>query len=250
MQDLWVITGTSRGLGRSLADVLAADSKNDVVEMGRGLSGKNGSNTALEADFSDLVSLESAFAKLADYVRAKGDRAFARATLINNAGVVVPVARFDRIEPSLLAQNVMVNLTAPILATRAFVLATANSAPTRMVLNVSSGAAKRAVQGWTAYCSAKAGLEMATRVMAAEAAQWDPSLTICSLAPGVVDTPMQTQVRGFSAEDFPERERFQQMKETGTLRDAKSVAQDIISLVNTGRLANGGNHDLRELNNA
>jgi len=245
--NLYVVTGTSKGLGRALADVLAADEQNDVIEISRGLSGKNGRSTALEADFTSLSSIESAFSALISLVDGKR---FERAVLLNNAGMLLPVARFDRLDAKTLAENIAVNLTAPILAARAFVNATATVATSRLVINVSSGAARRAVRGWTAYCSAKAGLEMATRVMAAEAAEFDLQLAICSLAPGVVDTPMQAQVRSVRAEDFPELERFQQMKQTGALREPTAVARDIISLVNSGRLANGGNYDIRELLNA
>jgi hypothetical protein len=74
-------------------------------------------------------------------------------------------------------------------------------------------------------------------------------MVVCSLAPGVVDTPMQATIRGVAENLFPERARFRQLKESGALRDATAVAHDIISLLNTERLANGGNYDIRELLN-
>ena len=242
--NLYVVTGTTKGLGHALAAELGADANNMVVEMGRGVSGKNGPNTFIHADFGDVVSTESALNALGTLLEGKQ---FHRAVLINNAGVVNPVSRFDLIDAQSLQNNMTVNVVAPMLTTKAFANHTRGKADSRLVVNISSGAAKRAVRGWAAYCTAKAGLEMATRVMAEETREADPSLSICSLAPGVVDTPMQAVIREATLESFPERERFRQMKETGGLRDALAVARDIISLCNTERLANGGNYDIREL---
>ncbi len=249
--NLFVVTGTSRGLGRALADELALNTQNMVVEMGRGISGKIGSNTLLEADFADMRSVESAFNSLALLLDGMQ---FEFAALINNAGVVLPVARFEFLDATSLGNNFTVNLTAPIVATSAFAKITRHIAKKRLVVGISSGAAKRAVRGWTAYCAAKSALEMATRVMAEEARESDPSLAICTLAPGVVDTAMQTTIRSISADAFPDVARFRDMKESGALRDATAVARDIISLLHPPsgqeRLLNGGNYDIRELSHA
>ena len=101
--------------------------------------------------------------------------------------------------------------------------------------------------GWSAYCAAKAALEMATRVAALEASTSDPSLTICSLAPGVVDTDMQGLIRGTSEKEFPDVARFRAMKADGVLRDAHDVSREIVALIAANRLTNGGNFDIREL---
>jgi benzil reductase ((S)-benzoin forming) len=242
--NLYLVTGTTKGLGEALAAELGADTNNMVVEIARGVSGKNGPNTFIHADFGDVVSTENALKALGTLLEGKQ---FHRAVLINNAGVVNPVARFDLIDAQSLQNNMTVNVVAPMLTTKAFANHTRGKADSRLVVNISSGAARRAVRGWAAYCAAKAGLEMATRVMAEEVRESDPTLSICSLAPGVVDTPMQAVIREATLESFPERGRFRQMKETGGLRDALAVARDIISLCNTERLANGGNYDIREL---
>ena len=247
MNDLYVVTGTSKGLGRALADELAKNDNNIVIEMGRAFSGKYPPNAFMEADFSNLLSIEDAFIKLSAHISGQ---TFARATLINNAGVVTPVERFDRLPTAALANNIAVNLTAPMVATREFATRTRECARERLIVGISSGAAKRPIRGWSAYCAAKAGLEMASRVMAEESSESDPTLTICTLAPGVVDTPMQAQVRNASAEAFPEVSRFRDMKENGVLRHANVVARDIISLLTPpgrNKLQHGGNHDIREL---
>lgn len=249
--NLYVITGTSRGLGRALADELAGNAENFVVEMGRATPAQNARNTLLEADFADKNSVTRAFAALGVLLQG---RHFSFAALINNAGVVLPVARFDALDPAALEINFAVNVTAPILAAGAFATLTRGMADQRLIVGISSGAAKRAVRGWTAYCAAKCALEMATRVMAAEAEASDPGLVICTLAPGVIDTGMQSAIRAIPEGAFPEVARFREMKESGALRDATAVARDIISVLQptTGQaiLLNGGNHDIREINHA
>ena len=244
---LFVVTGTSKGLGRALADGLATDAQNTVVEISRGVWAKNARNTALQADFGHLDEVTAAFAALAQQIAGKH---FATATLINNAAVVGPVARFDQVDAHELAHGMTVNLVAPIVATQGFANATRGVADQRLVVNISSGAAKRVIRGSTAYCAAKAGLEMATRVAAEEAREFDPSLAVVSLAPGIIDTPMQAALRSSPAERFPDRARFEGMKTSGALRDAPDVAHDIIQLLQSNRLANGGNYDIRELLNA
>ena len=241
--NLVIVTGTTNGIGAALRDVLAADANNLVITLSRAdTMAKPPFNVKL--DVSDIAAIEPAFSAIATLI---GKQHFERAALINNAGVVLPVGAFDQIGAADTGSNLMVNLVAPMILSRLFALATRPLATRRLIVNISSGAAKRAIAGWSAYCAAKAGLEMATRVAALEASANDPLLSICSLAPGVVDTQMQAVVRGTSETDFPDVARFRAMKADGVLRDAHDVAKEIAGLIAGDRLTNGGNFDLREL---
>lgn len=246
---LYVITGTTKGIGAALVQCLRDGDENMVIEISRGLAGRaashsNAANAFIDADFGDVAALDVALQSLPTLI---GARTFTHAYLVNNAGVVNPVDRFDRLEAADLARNITVNVTAPILIAKAFANATRGRAAKRMIVNISSGAAKRPVVGWTAYCTAKAGLEMATRAMAQDAATDKSELIICSLAPGVVDTPMQAVIRETTLDAFPDRERFRAMKHDGVLRGADAVAQDIIKLLDSNKFTNGGNYDIREI---
>lgn len=244
--NLYLITGTTKGLGAALHERLAHDTENLVIGLSRAatsLKSVDGPQNEF-VDLADIASIEPAFAACeATFHGMK----FERAVLINNAGLVVPFGGFDTLDAIETAKNINVNLTAPMVLTRLFANATRGCASQRLVVNISSGAAKRPLAGWSAYCAAKAGLEMATRAAALEAAVRDPSLAICSLAPGVVDTPMQAQVRGATAEQFPDVARFRAMKLDGALRPAEDVASDIVKLIKENKLSNGGNFDIREL---
>ena len=259
MMNLAIVTGTTKGIGAALRDVLAADKKNFVITLSRAATSttsRAATTTTSRApaiaiapanvylDVSDLGAIESAFAALTGHI---GGQHFDRAVLINNAGVVSPVGAFDQISAAETGNNLMVNVAAPMILARLFALATRGIAARRLIVNISSGAARRAVPGWSAYCAAKAGLEMATRVAALEAETNDPTLAICSLAPGAVDTEMQGLIRGTSEKTFPDVARFRAMKTEGVLRDAHDVAREIVALIAANKLTNGGNFDIREL---
>ncbi len=119
--------------------------------------------------------------------------------------------------------------------------------PVRRIVNISSGAARRPIFGWGAYCAAKAGLDMASRVAQLEAATRGHPVEVSSLAPGVIDTGMQETVRGASPEDFVDVERFRAMKTEGTLRSAADVAADILRLEAAGKLQGDAIQDLRQI---
>lgn len=238
--NLYILTGTTKGLGAALRDELQADGANLVICLSRGTA-QSAAPVNVSLDVGDSAAIAPAFSHILPLIEG---RKFDRAVLINNAGVVAPVGRFDALDATETANNIAVNLTAPMILTRLFANATRALATHRLVINISSGAARRAIAGWSAYCAAKAGLEMATRVAALEA---EEGLAICSLAPGVIDTPMQAQVRSASDAQFPDVERFRTMKADGTLRPADDVARDIIRLIGGGKLTNGGNFDIREM---
>ena len=234
--NLYVVTGTTRGLGAALAAQLAAEDGNDLVTMSR-------SGATLEADFADPAATHSACDRLE--ARLHGKR-YERAVLINNAGVVSPVGPLDVVDPRELERNLQVNLIAPMLLMRAFLRAT-DAVPQRRIINISSGAGRRAIFGWSAYCAAKAGLDMASRVVAAECEARGMAVEVVSLAPGVIDTGMQEVVRGASPERFADVERFRAMKEQGVLRPATDVAADILRLERSGALKGEAVQDLRTI---
>lgn len=242
--NLYVVTGTSRGLGEALARLIARDPANELIAIAR----RPGSGIAravhIAADLADARAVEQACVQLA--ARVKG-RQYEKAVLVNNAGVVQPVAPLERTDAGELERNLVVNLVAPMILMRGFLNATAEGARLRRIINISSGAGRRPVSGWSAYCAAKAGLDMATRVVALEAESRGLAIEAVSLAPGVIDTGMQEGVRTVDARDFADVERFRKMKEDGTLRPADDVAADILRAEAGGRLAASPVADLREL---
>jgi benzil reductase ((S)-benzoin forming) len=234
--DLYILTGPSRGLGAALAERLRARADTRLVTIGR-------RDADIVADLAIAGEAQRAGEALEPVLAG---HAYAKAVLLNNAGVVDPVGPLDGADPEALVRNLAVNLTAPMLLMRAFLRATA-AVPLRRIINISSGAGRRPIFGWSAYCAAKAGLDMASRVVAEEARTRGHAVEVTSLAPGVIDTPMQAVVRSASQEAFRDVARFRAMKAEGVLRSPRDVADDILRVETAGRLGSETVQDLREL---
>ena len=242
--DLYIVTGHTRGLGHALVAQLGDEPDIELIGLGRSPDGPIPGGAQLFADLADPRAIEAAFDRVEERLRGKR---FAKAVLVNNAGVISPVGMVDRVPAEELERALAVNFTAPILLSRRFLLATETSAKLRRVINISSGAGRRPIFGWGAYCAAKAGMDMVSRVAALEAQTARTGVEVVSLAPGVIDTPMQGVVRSASPEEFVDVERFRQMKAAGELRDPADVAADILRLERSGKLFAEPVADLRTL---
>lgn len=240
---LYIVTGTTRGLGAAFAARIAADRGNELIAFARAPDGAVPGGWRVEADLADSAALARACERAAARMRGKRH---AKAVLINNAGIVSPVGPLDQVDAAELERSLAVNLLAPMLLMRWFLGATAE-VPLRRIINISSGAARRPIFGWGAYCSAKAGLDMASRTVALECEARGLAVEVVSLAPGVIDTPMQGLVREAPPERFPDVERFRAMKAEGALRPAEDVAGDILRLEAAGSLRGEAVRDLREI---
>ena len=154
--------------------------------------------------------------------------------LVNNAGMAEPLGPIATLAAGDVATTVNVNLTSAFVFTSRFLEATAPLDADRRVLNISSGLARRPMDGSAAYCASKAGLDMLTRCINSE--PHDPARATrkaisVALAPGVVDTDMQGVLRGRDRAAFPEGERFAAFKAEGQLASAADVAKKIAAVL-------------------
>lgn len=241
--NLYIVTGTTRGLGAALAARIAADPGNEIIAFARAADGPVPGGHRLRADLASSAELAGACERAEALFRGK---AYGKAVLINNAGVIAPVGPLDEVDAVELERSLAVNLVAPMLLMRWFIRATAAVA-LRRIINISSGAGRRPIFGWSAYCAAKAALDMASRTVALECESRALAVEVVSLAPGVVDTPMQAVVRAAPVERFMDVERFRRMKAEGVLRPAADVAADILRLEAAGALKGEAIQDLRQI---
>ena len=110
----------------------------------------------------------------------------------------------------------------------AFLGGTAGWAAMRKVLNISSGLGRHAMASQGPYCAAKAGLDHFSRTVALEEAARPNGARIVSLAPGVIDTDMQHELRAGDPQTFPDRARFVQLKEEGRLDSPDHAAAKVL----------------------
>ncbi len=103
----------------------------------------------------------------------------------------------------------------------------------KIIINVSSGAGKYPVDGWSGYCASKAALDMVSQAAALEQhVRGANNVRIYALAPGVVDTPMQEQIRETDAADFSKLDKFMNYKADNALDDAETTAEKFFQLIN------------------
>lgn len=213
---LYIVTGSSRGLGAALVDALAGPQATVI-----GLARQVRPGLPAEQWALDLTQPLAAAERLQAWLRTH--RGWASATLINNAALLSPPGPLAATALDELSAALRVGLEAPTLLCRVFLAETAG-VPQRRILNISSGLGRRAMAGSASYCAVKAGLDHLSRALALEA----PDVGVVSLAPGVIDTDMQRQLRGADPTHFPEQARFQGLKDGGQLQTAADTAAAIV----------------------
>lgn len=225
MKTVFFITGSSRGIGKALAETLLAESEeNWVVGLSRSNSLEHERFIFVEADLSKDVS--GVARQL--FEQYKPDQ---RVVLVNNAGTLGQPAKLGTIDNDSLEQAFQVNVTAAAVLMNEFIRAYDKGEAKPLILNISSGAGKSPVDGWSAYCASKAALDMLSEVAALEAKKRQSRLRVFALAPGVVDTDMQSKIRHTSEENFSRVKDFVKMKEEGLLAQPEEVAAKIKHLL-------------------
>ena len=231
---LTILTGASRGMGLAMAQQLLAPDHTLVCisrrENAALATQARQTGATLEQWPLDLADSGEAAARLQQWLGQAGVR-YASATLINNAGVIPAIAPLSALAPNDIAQALRVDLEAPMALTAAFLAATESWQVPRKVLNISSGLGRRPMASQAVYCAAKAGMDLYTRCVALEEALKPHGARVCSLAPGVIDTDMQVQLRGADATAFPDRARFEQLKRGGQLDSPEAAAHKVLAFL-------------------
>ena len=226
---LTLLTGASRGLGLAMC-AQRLERGHRVLAISRGRTELPvPAGAMLESWPADLAEPGPVAAQMEAWLRGFAPEGVASATLIHNAGVLSKLAPLGDSDTADLARALRVGLEAPLLLTAAFLRATAAWTAPRKVLMVSSGLGRRAMAGSASYCAAKAGMDHLARAVALEEARRPNGARIVSLAPGVIDTDMQRQLRGADAQLFPDRERFAALHEGGQLASPAGAAARLLA---------------------
>jgi len=235
--DHFIITGTSRGIGAAIANRLLVQGNalycvsrtmnEDLVERA------SSQHIPLYYHETDLSSLGLAERFLGE-VFSKIDLTMAgRIALINNAGMLEPIAPLGHTRPELMEKHLALNLLTPAVLMSGFIRYTFGYSIPKVILNISSGASTIPYSGWSMYCASKAGLNMLSRTAGLEQSVAVEPVRIFALAPGIVDTSMQTLIRHTDPEYFSEKEFFVKLHSEGRLSDP-----DLVAGIITGSLFN------------
>jgi NAD(P)-dependent dehydrogenase (short-subunit alcohol dehydrogenase family) len=178
---------------------------------------------------ADLADPAPVALRLRGWLQTLEPAGLGRATLINNAGVIGHLGPLDTADAQDIAAALRIDLEAPVQLTAAFLAATGGWTMPRRILNISSGLGRRAMAGTALYCAAKAGMDHVSRCVALDEARKPHGARIVSLAPGVIDTGMQTELRGGDPGQFPDRDSFQRLKDNAALTSPEKAARQVLA---------------------
>ncbi len=230
---LFILSGASRGMGLAMAQqllqpghVLLTLSRRPNETLVRQAGARGAELTQWPVDLAEAGPVST---RLREWLARHAPARFASATLINNAGVIPAIVPLRDADTDELASALRVGLEAPMLLSAAFLHATRDWHGVRRVLNISSGLGRRAMASQAAYCAAKAGMDHFTRCLALDEAGLPNGARVCALAPGVIDTDMQVQLRGADADAFPDRGNFERLKTAGQLSSPEDAARRVLA---------------------
>lgn len=184
-----IITGAARGIGAETARALAREGVNlalavrdphSTAELADELRGLNIEVVVIACDVSSYVDVKN-------LVRTAASKLGRIDTLVNNAGTLEPVGLIEETGPETWLQCLAVNLAGAYYTIHE-ILPYFYTQGSGTIVNLSSGAAFMPLRGWSAYCSAKAGLAMLTRSVAEEVS--DNDIRVYGFQPGMVNTDM------------------------------------------------------------
>ena len=228
----YYITGTSRGIGKAFAEHLLENPSNKVIGIARQktIDHKNYSHFFLD------LSVVNELCKFKFELHANAQKIY----LINNAGTLGFIKPVGKLDASIIAKSYTINLIAPSILTNEFMNCYETTDAEKVIVNISSGAGKYPVDGWATYCASKAGLDMFSKVVDEEQkvrnehaeTSIHKGFKIVAIAPGVVDTQMQDDIREASKKDFSNLEKFINYKANNELKSPVEISRKYFSILN------------------
>jgi benzil reductase ((S)-benzoin forming) len=224
----YLITGASQGLGRALAEAILERSNTHVVGISRHATIEHPRYQHQPLDLSDIEAVEHNLTKIFS------TRPDAQSlTLINNAGTLGEIGYIGELPNEHFQFVFDLNVVAPAMLMNTFLSAYGGLTSTpRTILNISSGAAQRAVDGWAAYSASKAALNALSETIQKEQNLRGSGIRVWALSPGIVDTAMQEHIRSAEATQFSERDKFADFHTAGQLQAPDAIASRIVAWLN------------------
>jgi NAD(P)-dependent dehydrogenase (short-subunit alcohol dehydrogenase family) len=231
--DLYVFTGASRGLGHAMVASRLAPAQHWLAMSRTGAPDLAARAAEVGARFDawavDLGDPAPVAARLEAWLAGFDAAGVRSATLVANAALLADPGPLESAPAAQLSAVARVGLEAPMLLAAAFLRATAGWRLPRKLVLISSGLGRRAMAGNASYCAVKAGLDHLARTIALDEARHPEGsrALVCSLAPGVIDTGMQQQLRSADPSRFVHAGDFAAMKSRGGLDSPAAAAAKV-----------------------
>ena len=235
------ITGTSKGLGKSLAEKILSDKENFVFGLSRTQSINHRNYKHFHIDLSKLEEVKNF-----DFVLPNDAK---KLVLINNAGIIGEIKKVGNRNTDDIISTFNINTTAPSILMNSFIAKYQKIEIEKIILNISSGAGRHTIESWAAYCASKSALDMYSQVIYDEQKHFkkETAVKIYSVAPGIVDTPMQDQIRLAAKTDFPIVDSFINYKNAGALSSPSEISEILIKFLENSQKYKNVIYDVREL---
>ncbi len=218
------ITGTSRGIGKAIAEALLADKNNLVFGISR--------DSSLQAEnyFHEHLDL-SQVSSVADFEFKKHKDA-KKIVLINNAATLGEMKHIGALNNETIIHAFNVNIIAPALLMNQFIHRYQQETCDRLIINLTSGAAQSPYDGWSLYCSGKSAIDMLSKVGAVEQEmKGNHGIRLFAVAPGVVNTDMQTTIRNTDVIGFSRKQKFIELHTENQLYAPEAVAKAFVRII-------------------
>lgn len=221
-KNLYIVTGSSSGIGKELIIALTSNSDNFVIGIARNNQFSAPNYLFFNIDLNEIIGVKNfIFPDINSYHSVH---------LINNAGTLGEINTLDKIDLDNLENIITVNYTSAMILATKFIQKYQNEAILKTIINISSGAATSAYASWSNYCASKAALEMFSKCINVEQAALSYPIYSYSIAPGVVDTSMQAYIRDTDIQNFAMKPKFEDLFNDNKLFKAFEVAAKIIDV--------------------
>lgn len=246
-----IVTGTSRGLGASIAELLLKSGVN-VIGIARNqnqhlnqIANKSQSNYQhFTCNLADVDHLDRVIEKVNDQVFKKDTELV---YLINNAAVVGPIDIATKYTIEAVQAHMQLNLIAPMITTALVLRRAKHCGVKTIVTNISSGASDRSTYGWSAYGSSKAGLNRYTETVALEQKELNTDHKVILFDPSIMDTNMQDDIRSANPAEFRDVDQFKQYKSNNQLSQSSDVAKVLVDiLLDHEKVVNGKYYRIKD----
>ena len=246
----FIITGASKGLGEGIAlelinegNTLLCIARSKSEKLIKLASGKGCNVVFFPYDLSDYEGIDKLMDNIFKHIvpdQAEG------IYLVNNAGTIHPVSRVEDYDPEAVKTHLHLNLLAPMVLSAIFIKRSHGLSCSKRVLNISSGAAQNPYYGWGCYCTGKAGLDMFGRCISEEQREEEYPVETMGIAPGIIDTDMQTAIRSTDDRAFIHRSKFVELKESGQLIAPAVAGKKLAKLLLSDEFKDGSVIDIRD----
>ena len=217
-----ILTGSNKGLGSELKELLSSPKfsrdKKIFISRQKIRSRSYSLTESISLDLSDGT---------VKFKNIHLDKKSNAVIFINNAGTIEPISQTLETDLSDVERAMQVNFWSPLKLSKHLAIEAQQIKSKLIIINITSGAAIRPINGWLGYCVSKSAVKMALNVMEEECEY----IKLYHFDPGVMDTDMQKKIRSSNKESMQGVLEYRELSKLKQLKDPKNVAEEIVELI-------------------